>query len=96
MWLYPVPDTYRHCPAQSLRSSSGKLSSSAALHGSVCNSAKGEKPGGFKKGSERLRENFVESFFVVACFYFLLLRMNWRAEERKFAEEIMTLSSRVS
>lgn len=63
--------------------------------GLCATSAKGEKPGEFKKGSERLRENFVESF-VVACFSFLLLRMNWRAEERKFAQEIITLSSRVS
>lgn len=37
MWLYPVPDTYRHCPAQSLMYSSCKLFSPAVLHGSVCN-----------------------------------------------------------
>lgn len=45
-------------------------------------SAKGEKPGGFKRGSERLRENFVESF--CCCLLFLSIVENelesWREE----------------
>lgn len=45
-------------------------------------SAKAEKPGGFKKWSERLRENFVESF--CCCLLFLSIveteLENWREE----------------
>lgn len=42
--------------------------------GLCATSAKGEKPGEFKKGSERLRKNFVESF--CCCLLFLSIVEN--------------------